>query len=164
MKGRTWVIGAVCATLLPLVAIAQMPGGPGHFHSQFRGGGDGMLLQGLNLSTEQQNAIRTIHQAARAQAKPMVEQLRQIRTEMKSAMLAAGPVDANKLATLQTQASTLKGQLDQLRLSSMIEVRKILTPDQLQQAAATANTLSSLHEQERALMHPESQTGTNSAQ
>jgi Spy/CpxP family protein refolding chaperone len=159
------VIGAVCATLLPLVAIAQMPGGPGHFHSQFRGGGgEGMLLQGLNLSTDQQTAIRTIHQAAHAQAKPMVEQLRQIRTEMKSAMLAAGPVDANKLATLQTQASTLKSQLDQLRLTSMIQVRNTLTPDQLQQAATTANALSSLHEQERALMHPESATGTNSPQ
>jgi Spy/CpxP family protein refolding chaperone len=160
MKGRTWLIGARCATLLPLVAIAQMPGGPEHFRGQFHGGGEGMILQGLQLSTDQQTAIKTIHQASRAQARPMMEQLRQIRTEMKSAMLAAGPVDEAKLSNLQTQASNLRAQLDQLHLTSMVQVRNTLTPEQLQQAASTANALSSLHEQERALMHPPSEPGT----
>src|ERR1700735_107832 len=109
MNGKTWMIGAICAALLPLAAVAQ-GNGPGHFRGGF-GGGESALLKGVTLSADQETAIQTIRQNARTQNKPVAQQLRAIEVQIHSALLASGSVNMSALTALQTQASQLRSQL-----------------------------------------------------
>jgi Spy/CpxP family protein refolding chaperone len=153
MKGKTWMIAAICAAALPLAALAQVGEGPGHFRGEFRGGGS-ELLNGVTLSPDQQTAIQQIKQAARAQNKAVFQELRAVEGQIHSAMLASGPVSQAAMTGLQQKASALKAQLDQARLTTELAVRATLTPDQLATAAATSAQLKTLHEQMHSLTHP----------
>jgi Spy/CpxP family protein refolding chaperone len=151
MNGKTWMIGAICAALLPLAALAQGDG-PARFRGGF--GGEAALLKGVNLSAEQQTAIQTIRQNARTQNKPVMQQLRSVEEQIHSALLASGSVNMSALTALQTQASQLRSQLESARLAARVAVRNTLTSEQLATAAATDAQLHALHQQERSLMHP----------
>jgi Spy/CpxP family protein refolding chaperone len=159
MNGRTWMIGALCAVALPLAALAQVGEGPSHFRGNFRGA-ESALLSGVTLSGDQQTAIKTIHQNARAANKPVFEQLRAIETQIHTALLAPGSVNTSALNSLQAQASALRTQLDAARLATEVQVRNILTPDQLATAAATGAQLKALHQQMRELTHPTTDSTT----
>ena len=158
MNGKTWMIGAICAALLPLAAIAQGDAS-GHFRGGF-GGGDAALLKGVTLSADQEAAIQAIRQNARTQNKAVAQQLRAVDAQIHSALLASGSVNMAALTALQTQASQLRSQLDQARLAAKVAVRNTLTSEQLATAAATDAQLQSLHQQERSLMHPATDSTT----
>jgi len=158
MKGKTWMVGALCAALLPLAAVAQIgdnaaEGIPGHFRGAFRGP-DAALLSGVTLTEAQQTQIQQIRQAARAQIKPVVQQLRAVEAQIHTALLTPGAVNGAALTGLQGQASALRTQLDQARLNTLLQVRNVLTAEQLATAASTVTQLKSLRDQARSLMHP----------
>jgi len=158
MKGKNWVVGAFCAALLPLAAVAQVGGNgpdgiPGHFRGAFRGP-DAALLSGVNLTEAQQTQIQQIRQTARAQIKPVAQQLRAVETQIHATLLAPGPVNSTTLTGLQGQASALRTQLDQARVNTLLQIRNVLTAEQLATAASTITQLKSLREQARGLMHP----------
>jgi Spy/CpxP family protein refolding chaperone len=158
MNGKTWLAGAICAALLPLAALAQIgdnasDGLPSHFRGAFRGP-DATLLSGVTLTDAQQTQIQQIRQAAHAQLKPLVQQLRAVEGQIHTTLLAPGAVNGAALTTLQGQASALRTQLDQARLNTTLQIRNLLTPQQLATAATTVSQLKSLREQARSLMHP----------
>jgi Spy/CpxP family protein refolding chaperone len=164
MKGRNWAVGALFAALLPLAAVAQVGGSasdgiPGHFRGAFRGP-DAALLSGVNLTEAQQTQIQQIRQTARAQIKPVAQQLRAIEAQIHASLLAPGPVNSTTLTGLQGQASALRTQLDQARTNTLLQVRNVLTAEQLATAASTATQLKSLREQARSLMHPSQDSTT----
>jgi Spy/CpxP family protein refolding chaperone len=151
MNRKTWTIGAICAALLPLAALAQgdAPNGFGHFRGH---GGDAALLAGVTLTTDQQTQISQIHQTARAQVKPVMQQLHTIQGQIRDALLASGDVNTSQLTALQAQASQLRSQLDEQRLNTELQVRAVLTPAQLATAASTGAQLKALHQQMHSLM------------
>jgi Spy/CpxP family protein refolding chaperone len=153
MNRKTWTIGAICAALLPLAALAQGDA-PNGFAPHFRGhgGGDGALLAGVTLTTDQQTQITQIHQAAHAQVKPVMQQLHTIQGQIRDLMLATGDVNTSQLTALQQQASTLRSQLDEQRLNTELQVRAVLTPAQLAAAASTGAQMKALHQQMHSLM------------
>ena len=121
-------------------------GGGGHHGDE--------LFHGIGLNDAQKTQMKTIEQAGWAQAKPTMEQVRAIHEQIVARMLAPGNVTAADLAPLMTQEEQLRTQLDELKLSTGLQMRAVLTTSQLADAAAKHTQLVSLHEQERAVVDP----------
>ncbi len=112
------------------------------------------LFHGVALNDAQKTQMKTIEQAGWAQAKPVMEQVRSVHEQIMARMLAAGSVSEADLAPLVTQEEQLRDQLDQIKVSSGLQMRAVLTASQLADAAAKHTQLVSLHEQERAVVEP----------
>ena len=156
MKFRQKMVATVAA--LGIAAGGAIAAGAALAHEGGWHGGPGMgegmeLLHSLNLSDAQKEQARTIEKAGWAQAKPIMEQMHSVHEQMATALLTSGPVTAEQLAPMVTQEEQLKSQLDQIHLNALVQIRALLTPEQIAQAAATHSKLEALHEQEHAVMH-----------
>jgi Spy/CpxP family protein refolding chaperone len=151
MITKTILIAAVaaCAVTLGSQAVAQPMDGRGWHH----GGGEGMeLLHGLNLTDAQKQQAHEIEHAAWAQARPIMAQMHALHEQLATAMLAPGSVTAEQLAPLMTQEEQLRTQMDQQHLNTILQIRALLTPEQIAQASTTHQKLAALHEQEHQLI------------
>ena len=153
----------VIAGVLLLVALSAAPAlaqSPGHESSSMRwsgGRGDGelwLMIRAANLTPEQQTRVRAILSAHRATARPLIEQLRQAQQELGGKLLAPGPVQAADLQPQLQRISQLRDQLAQDSASAALEVRSVLTPEQLARVAQTKERLRQLREEMRQLMQP----------
>ena len=123
----------------------------------FHGGHEGgELFHGISLTDAQKSQMKTIQQTGWAQAKPIMQQVRSIHEQITTQLLSSGNVSAADVAPLLTQEEQLRTQLDQIRLNSELQMRGVLTPTQLADAAAKHTQLVNLHEQERAVVDPAS--------
>jgi Spy/CpxP family protein refolding chaperone len=153
----------VIAGVLLLVALSAAPAlaqGPGHESSSMRwsgGRGDGelwLMIRAANLTPEQQTRVRAILSAHRATARPLIEQLRQAQQELGGKLLAPGPVQAADLQPQLQRIGQLRDQLAQDSAGAALEVRAVLTPEQLARVAQTKERLRQLREEMRQLMQP----------
>jgi Spy/CpxP family protein refolding chaperone len=136
-------------------ALAQAPGR----ESSMRGGGRGdgelwLMIRAANLTPEQQTRVRGILSAHRKSAGPVVEQLRQAQQELGTKLLAPGQVQAADLQPQLQRISQLRDQLAQDSAAAALEVRAVLTPEQLARVAQTKDRLKQLREEMRQLMQP----------
>ena len=115
------------------------------------------LFRSANLNDAQKAQMKTIEQAGWTQARPIMEQMRAVHEQIMGRMLAAGSVSEADLMPLVSQEEALRNQIDQIRLSSGLQMRAVLTASQLSDAAAKQAQLVSLHEQERAVVAPPAQ-------
>jgi Spy/CpxP family protein refolding chaperone len=146
MKFRQTMMAAGVALAVSGVALAQPMGG------EFHHGGGMEFLHGLNLTDAQKAQLKEIHQAGWKQMKPIMTQMRSIHEQMVNRMLASGEVTAEALSPLVQQEETLRNQMDAIHLSQTLQMRALLTPEQLAQAASTHAKLETLHQQEHAVM------------
>jgi len=152
----------VIAAILLLLAVSAPPAlaqAPGHDPAMrgVAGRGDGelwLMIRAANLTPEQQTRVRTILSAHRATARPLIEQLRQAQQELGGKLLAPGPVQAADLQPQLQRISQLRDQLAQDSASAALEVRSVLTPEQLARVAQTKERLRQLREEMRQLMQP----------
>ena len=151
------------AGILLLVALSATPAlaqSPGHESSAMRGSGgrgDGelwLMIRAANLTPEQQTRVRAILSAHRATARPLIEQLRQAQQELGGKLLAPGPVQAADLQPQLQRIGQLRDQLAQDSAGAALEVRAVLTPEQLARVAQTKERLRQLREEMRQLMQP----------
>jgi len=151
------------AGVLLLVALCAAPAlaqGPGHESSSMRGSGgrgDGelwLMIRAANLTPEQQTRVRAILSAHRATARPLIEQLRQAQQELGGKLLAPGPVQVADLQPQLQRIGQLRDQLAQDSAGAALEVRAVLTPEQLARVAQTKERLRQLREEMRQLMQP----------
>lgn len=155
MKG---VLGAV----LLLVAASAAPAlaqGPGHEPAMRRGAGRGdgelwLMIRAANLTPEQQTSVRAILSTHRATTRPLIEQLRQAQQELGGKLLGPGQVQAADLQPQLQRISQLRDQLARDSASAALEVRAVLTPEQLARVAQTKERLRQLREEMRQLMQP----------
>jgi Spy/CpxP family protein refolding chaperone len=150
---KAWMIGAACAALLPLAAMAQPGEGQGGHFRDAAHSPAAELLQGVTLSDAQQAQIAQIRQTAWAAAKPMMQQMRATGSQIRDLMFAAGAVDTAKLTALRQQQSQLRQQLDDQRMNVELQIRATLTSTQLAQAASTHAQVEALHQQMHSLVH-----------
>ena len=152
----------VIATGLLLLAASAPPAlaqPPGHEPAMrgVAGRGDGelwLMIRAASLTPEQQTRVRAILSAHRATARPLIEQLRQAQQELGGKLLAPGPVQAADLQPQLQRISQLRDQLAQDSASAALEVRSVLTPEQLARVAQTKERLRQLREEMRQLMQP----------
>lgn len=153
MRFKALAFALFLSAAIPVAAFAQ-PQGPGK--CGFGGGPMPMpmmmLLHHVNLTADQQTQVHQLMQANFNQAQPLMTQLRSIHDQIADKLLSPGTVAAADLTPLQQQASTIHQQLDQQMLTTAIQIRNILTPAQLSQAADLHTKLQSLRSQMQTLL------------
>jgi Spy/CpxP family protein refolding chaperone len=120
------------------------------------GEGSGMLiplvLRGVDLTPEQEARIRDIMSAHRAAFKALFEQMRQAHEDLSSKLFAPGEVQTAELTPYTQRLAQLREQLMQEGLAVAMEVRGVLTPEQLAKAARLKERLQVLHSEMRGLL------------
>jgi len=148
MNLRQIAIAAATAGALGMAGVAVAQPGPGFHH----GGGEMGFLHGVTLTDAQKAQMQAIHKAGWAQMKSIMTQMRSVHEQIATKMLAPGDVTAESLSPLVAQEESLRQQMDSMHLSQTLQMRAILTPAQLAQAASMHAKLEALHAQEHAVM------------
>jgi hypothetical protein len=125
---------------------------PGEF-MHGRMGGPGMeFLHGLNLTDAQKTEARQIEKSTWESTKPLMEKLRTLHEARITALLGTAAVTAETLKPGVAEEEALREQIDAIHLNAMLQLRGLLSADQLADAAAKHTQIEQLHEQEHALM------------
>jgi periplasmic protein CpxP/Spy len=140
MTGRSmfWRAAFGAALLaLPMSAVtaqAQMRHERGPGWSRDGGLALPLLIRAANLTPEQDEKVRAILAGHRAVTRNTVDQLRRAQDELADRLLTAGAVQAADLQPLLKQIAALREQLLQDSAQIALEVRAVLTPEQLARA------------------------------
>jgi protein CpxP len=146
---NTLLSAAAALALTASIAVAHEDhhGGPGM--------GEGMeILHSLNLTDAQKEQVHGIERTAWAQARPIMMQMHAVHEQLANAVLTPGQVTADQLAPMVAQEEQLRAQMDQMHLGTVLQIRALLTPEQVEQASTMHQKLAALHEQEHAIMEP----------
>ncbi len=136
-------------------ALAQ--GWEGHHHG-FDGGEFGML-HALSLTDAQRTQVHAAMEAGRTASAPYREQLGAIQAQLRAKLTASGTVAMADVAPLLQQKERVMAELDQTHMATVLQIRSVLTPEQIAQAASMETQLATLHAQERAVTEPTGATG-----
>ena len=144
-----------------VVPVGAQADGPFHGRGPRGGWGGGLMLgvplHSLNLTPDQRTQVQSILSTYRSSARPIIQQLRQAQSDLGDKLLAPGQLPASDLQSQLQQISQLRTQLLQLSAQATLEVRNLLTPDQLSAAAQTKDKMRDLRSQMRQLLAPGSQ-------
>ncbi len=163
MRFTRMLAGAAALALvaLPAAGRAQPMGpmgsmGPMGMHDGPDHGMMGMkvLLRAAHLTPDQRNQVRDIVRGSHQEAQPLMEQLHQLHEQIASKLAGTGSVTLAELTPLQQQVNAVQGQVEQLRLKAALQIRALLTAEQLQRVAATHQKLLTLREEMRDVMGP----------
>ena len=160
---RTKIIGvtgcllvAVCIWSLPVEA--QLRSGP-HERGGMAGDGAGialpLLLRGANLTPDQKAQVQQIMANHRAILRDLFSQLRAAQDQMANKIFSTGKLQETDLAPQAQQIAQLRNQLADEGLRVVLEIRGILTPEQLAKASQLKSQMQSLHSQMRSLWGPD---------
>ena len=142
-----------------LSAWAQPMGGQGGGHGM-HGGGMGMMMNGrgldmmldsVNASTEQRSQIKAIAERAKSDMKTQHEAGRGTHEQMMK-LFTQPVVDANAAEALRQQSMQQHDQASRRMMQAMLEISRVLTPDQRKQLAermAKRRDMMQRHMQER---------------
>ena len=89
------------------------------------------VIRSANLTPEQQAKVRAILSAHRSSARPLIEQLRAAQQELGAKLLAPGAVQTGDIQPLLLRISQLRDSLALDSAQAVLEVRAVLTPEQL---------------------------------
>jgi Spy/CpxP family protein refolding chaperone len=125
--------------------------GPGRMMDE----GPGMLLplvlKGIKLTEAQEKRIQEIMAAHRAAFRTLFGELRAAHKDMADKLFAPGNVQAEDFTAQTQRLAQLRDQLMQEGLKVAIEVRELLTPEQLTQAAEIKDRMRALRTEMRGL-------------
>ncbi len=125
-----------------------------------RGGGLGpepgmmlpMLIRKVGLSDTQRQQVRTILNAHRPRFQALFPQLRDAQQALEARLVSTDPVKADDLAPQIQRVADLRKEILQEGVGVAIEVRGVLTPEQLARAADLHGQMRTLREQMRKLV------------
>jgi len=109
------------------------------------------VLRGVGLTDSQQAQVRQIVANHRSQFQTLRGQLRTVQTQLADKLYGAGPVTPDDLAPLTQQIAQLREQLAREALQTALDVRAVLTADQLAKAAQIRQRLNELRSEIRSL-------------
>jgi Spy/CpxP family protein refolding chaperone len=110
-----------------------------------------VLFRGANLTPDQEAKVKTILAAHRAKTRELMKQSRAAREEMTDKLFGPGTVTAKDLQPMRQRIAQLWEELSQDRLSAALEIRAVLTPEQLAKAAKLKDRFRELHAEMQAL-------------
>lgn len=116
--------------------------------------GYGQILAGVQLTAAQKQQVHAIMSGAHAQNAPVMTQIEALRSQIEADLFSTGDVTAAQLMPLQQQMESLRAQIDASRIQTALAIRTLLTTAQLARASSLQSQLSSLHQQEHALVAP----------
>lgn len=95
--------------------------------------GQRRIIEQLNLSDEQTQQLVSIRQKYQPQLRPLQEQIRTARQEMRQMMTGNG--SQAQLRSKHQEINRLNQEIHTLRFESFLEMREVLTPEQRQEFA-----------------------------
>ena len=110
-----------------------------------------LLLRGVRLTDEQRTQVQKIMSSHRPAFDKFFKQLREAQEEMSNKLLAGGKIQEQDLAPQVQKMVQLRSQLAQEGLKSVLEVRGILTPEQLVKAAKLKQRMDALRAEMKSL-------------
>ena len=150
------ILVAVCVWTLP--SYAQSRPGP-HERGGMAGDGTGialpLLLRGANLTSDQKAQVQQIMANHRPTFRDLFSQLRAAQDQMANKLFSAGRLQEGDLAPQVQQIAQLRNQLAEEGLRVVLEIRGVLTPEQLAKASQLKSQMQSLHSQMRSLWGPD---------
>lgn len=162
LPARIWIAGLALAAAfaLPAHADEDLGGGPGHGMMAGMGGGMGpgmhggpqrmeRMLDSVNASAEQRTQIRSIMQAAMADMKTIRQNGAGLREQSRQ-LFTQPTVDARAAEALRQQKMALHDQASKRMLQAMLDVSRVLTPEQRKQIAERMAQRHSMMERHRA--------------
>lgn len=145
----TWSVLAVAIASSVALSAWAVPGHGGHHGSETAM--HARMLDRINATPEQRAQITRITEAGRADRTAQRTAAQALRTQMLQAM-SAPVVDANVVESLRQQGMALHDQSSKRRLQMMVEISRVLTPQQRQQIAervARHGEMRQRHQRER---------------
>lgn len=153
--------GTVLVAVLSSIALsasASPQGGHGRHGGQGMGMMEGRMgermLDSVNATAEQRAQIKQITERARAEGKTQHEAGRALR-EQGMKLFTQPTIDANAAEALRQQMLKQHDQASQRRMQTMLEVSRVLTPDQRKQLSdrmSQRRDMTKRHMQERRSM------------
>jgi len=114
-----------------------------------------LLLRGANLTSDQKAQVQQIMANHRATFRDLFSQLRATQDQMANKLFSAGRLQEADLAPQVQQIAQLRNQLAEEGLRVVLEIRGVLTPEQLAKASQLKSQMQSLHSQMRSLWGPD---------
>ncbi|HEY2387358.1 MAG TPA: periplasmic heavy metal sensor [Candidatus Binatia bacterium] len=111
-----------------------------------------MLIRKVGLSDAQRQQVKTILNSHRPQFQTLFPQLREAQSALEGRLVSTDPVKADDLVPQVQRVADLRKQILQEGIAVAIEVRAVLTPEQLARAADLHSQMRALHEQMRKLV------------
>jgi Spy/CpxP family protein refolding chaperone len=171
MKGRTILIAALTAAALCWGAARAEPPdkmmpdpppggprfmmGPGGGHGMMGEGGGFMLplvLHRANLTPEQRDKVRKILGSDRQNLQKLFSDLGKANDELSKKLFAPGDPTLTDLKPQLDAVAGLRRQLMEQGIKTALEIRKVLTPEQLAKVAEVKQRMDKLHAEMRELM------------
>jgi Spy/CpxP family protein refolding chaperone len=113
-----------------------------------------LLIRGAALTPEQETKVRDIIAARRASTHALLAQLRQAQHDLADKLFAPGALQETDLAAHLQQIEQLRTQLLQESTRVALEVRAILTAEQLTKAAQVKDRMRTLQSEMRQILQP----------
>jgi Spy/CpxP family protein refolding chaperone len=159
-------LGLLIASLAPVAAWANPDMGGGGFmhggmHGPFRdpmlvGDDPGLalpaLLQGVGLTEDQKKQVQDILKTNRATLFPLFGQLRAANQALADKLISTGPLTKNDLQPLMDQVMKVRGEIMSHGLDVALQVRGLLSQDQLTKAVEVKTKMRDLRNQMRQLL------------
>jgi Spy/CpxP family protein refolding chaperone len=92
--------------------------------------------------------------SSRKTTMPLMQQMHSIREQIADKLLSSGSVSASDLAPLLTQQSQIQQRLDSQMVSTAIQIRGVLTTNQLSKVAAANEKLKQVHSEIESILGP----------
>jgi Spy/CpxP family protein refolding chaperone len=112
-----------------------------------------LLLKGVDLTDAQEKQVHEIMAAHRATFRTLFSELQTAHKDMADRLFTAGNVRVEDLTTPMQRVAQLREQLMQEGLKVALEVRGVLTPEQLAKAAQIKDRMRELHTEMRQLFN-----------
>jgi Spy/CpxP family protein refolding chaperone len=110
-----------------------------------------LVLKGIDLTAAQEQQVHDIMKAHRATFRTLFSELRSAHKDVADRLFAPGDVQADDVAAQMRRVAQLREQLMQEGLKVALEVRGVLTPEQLTKAAEIKDRMRALHTEMRQL-------------
>ncbi len=153
------MVTALAVTMFLGIVPGYAQARPGFHRPGMMGDGSAMtlplLLRGANLTPDQKAQVKQIMANHRATFQSLFSQLRAAQDQISSTLLSTAAVSESDVAPQLQQVTALRSQLATEGLRVALEIRNILTPDQLNNAAQFKTQMQSLRNQMKNLMAPQ---------
>jgi Spy/CpxP family protein refolding chaperone len=161
-SGWRWaagLVGLLAISLSAMPAAAQGMPMRGGWHGPGGGPDAGgevfplrMILRSVGLTDAQRDQVRQILASHRPRFQALRGQIRTLTTQLTDKLYAPGAVSADDASAIRQQVSQLRDQLGQEGLQTALEIRNVLTPDQLARAAQIRQRMQELRAEMQSLM------------
>lgn len=156
------LVGCLLA-LFSRPASSQMmvgPEPPEMMNNEMAGGLDlPLFLRSANLTPDQRGQVNRILDGNHAAFARLFGQIHQQRQQLDDKLFAPGPVDEAAAERTSQSIAQVQAQLADLELKTMLQIRALMTPAQLNRVADFHHRLESLHQQMRELMQQDMPPG-----